>query len=169
MAPRPAAPAGNPARSPRDPWWRASGRGTRRNSSAGSSPRRCALSSAGAPALLLAHLERARAVLVFSEPTLTELATRLMRQKFDRYIDRNTRLSFLAEIQAVAEFAGITGALMGCRDRADDAFLETARMGDCELIVSGDQDLLCLHPWHGIRILTPAEALETLRSNTPDE
>jgi len=50
-----------------------------------------------------------------SEHTMAELATRLMRAKFDRYVNRDTRLGLLAEIDAVAEFAGISAAPMGCR------------------------------------------------------
>ena len=120
-----------------------------------------ALSSAGAPAKLLDQLKIARTALVFSEPTMTELATRLLRTKFDRYVDRDTRIRFLAEIDAIAEFVGISGAPMGCRDRSDDIFLETALTAECQLIISGDQDLLTLDPWRGIRILSPAAALET--------
>jgi len=123
-----------------------------------------ALSSGGAPALLLDALKRVRAVLVFSEASMTELATRLLRAKFDRYVDRDRRLQFLAELDAVGEFTTITGARMGCRDRSDDMFLETALHGDCDLIVSGDQDLLALHPWRDIRILLPADALELVCS-----
>ena len=120
-----------------------------------------ALSSAGAPAKLLDQLQIARTALVFSEPTMAELATRLLRTKFDRYVDRDTRIRFLAEIDAVAEFVGISGAPMGCRDRSDDIFLETALTADCRLIISGDQDLLTLDPWRDIRILSAAEALRT--------
>lgn len=120
------------------------------------------LASRISPARLLDHLTAARAVLVFSEATMKELATRLMRAKFDRYVDRKVRLRFLAEIDAVAEFVGISGAAMGCRDRTDDMFLETALSGECELIVSDDQDLLTLHPWRGISILSPAAALKAL-------
>ena len=98
---------------------------------------------------------------MFSEPTMAELATRLLRTKFDRYVDRDTRIRFLAEIDAVAEFVGISGAPMGCRDRSDDIFLETALTADCRLIISGDQDLLTLDPWRDIRILSAAEALRT--------
>lgn len=127
-----------------------------------------ALSSRGAPALLLDHLKRARTVLVFSEPTMTELATRLMRAKFDRYVERDTRLRFLAEIDAVAEFVGVSGTPMGCRDRSDDPFLETALAGECGLIVSGDQDLLSLHPWQGIQILSPARVLEAFCDSAPE-
>jgi len=127
-----------------------------------------ALSSGGAPALLLEDLKRERTVLVFSEPTMTELATRLMRAKFDRYVDRATRLRFLAEIDAVAEFVGVSGAPMGCRDRSDDPFLETALAGECGLIVSGDQDLLSLHPWRGVQVLSPAQVLEALCNSEPE-
>ncbi|MDA3933263.1 MAG: putative toxin-antitoxin system toxin component, PIN family [Gammaproteobacteria bacterium] len=118
------------------------------------------LTSGGAPAKLLDHLQQTRAVLVFSEPTMEELATRLLRSRFDRYVDRATRLRFLAEIDAVAEFVGISNTVIGCRDRNDDKFLETALTADCQLIVSGDQDLLLLHPWRNIHILRPAQVMQ---------
>jgi len=120
------------------------------------------LSSVGTPAKLLDELQKARTVLVFSEPTMVELASRLLLPKFDRYVDRGTSIRFLAEIDAVAEFVGITGAPMGSRDRADDPFLETALTADCQVIISGDQDLLILDPWRDIRILSPAQAPENL-------
>lgn len=120
------------------------------------------LSPDGSPALLWDHLRSNRTVLVFSEATMAELATRLMRAKFDRYVDQDIRLRFLAEIDAVAECVGVTGAPMGCRDRTDDVFLETALAGDCELLVSGDQDLLSLHPWRGVQILSPARTLDAI-------
>jgi len=42
-----------------------------------------------------------------------------------------------------------------CRDRDDDAVLATARAGECAAIVTGDQDLLILDPFQGIRVLAP--------------
>jgi len=126
-----------------------------------------ALSSEGAPAKLLDRLRQTRAILIFSEPTMAELDSRLMRDKFDPWIDRETRLRFLAEIDAVAEFVGITEAPMGCRDPSDDKFLETALTADCPPIVSGDRDLLAMHPWQGIHILSPAQAMEEISSPPP--
>ena len=120
------------------------------------------LSSKGAPARLLDALQRPSAILLFSEATMQELTSRLMRNKFDRWVDREVRARFLAELDAVAEFVGIAGAPMGCRDRDDDMFLETALMGSADLLVSGDQDLLVLHPWQGIPVLEPARAIELL-------
>lgn len=121
-----------------------------------------ALTSHGAPARFLDTLFESRSILLFSEATMEELASRLMRSKFDAYVDRSTRARFLAELDAVTEFVGITGAPMGCRDRDDDKFLETALTGAADLLATGDGDLLALHPWQGIPILRPAQAIDWL-------
>jgi len=47
-----------------------------------------------------------------------------------------------------------------CRDPRDDKFLELAVDGRADLILTGDSDLLTLHPFRGIAILTPAQYLE---------
>jgi putative PIN family toxin of toxin-antitoxin system len=52
--------------------------------------------------------------------------------------------------------------ITACRDPRDDKFLEVAVAGEADLIVSGDQDLLALHPFEAIPILSPAEFLEIL-------
>lgn len=95
-------------------------------------------------------------VVIFSNETFEELVTRLMRPKFDRYIGQATRQRFLADLAAVADWTAMTGALRACRDADDDKILETALAGRAECIVSGDQDLLMLHPFQGIAIVTPA-------------
>jgi uncharacterized protein len=121
-----------------------------------------ALSPAGSPARLFDRLCEQRAILLFSEATQSELRSRLLRPRFDRYVGRANRVRFLAEIDAVSEVVGITGGVMGCRDRDDDKILETALNGSARMIVSGDQDLLLLDPWRGIPVLDPARALDAL-------
>ena len=51
------------------------------------------------------------------------------------------------------------------RDSDDDKFLECALDGDAEYVVSGDDDLLDLHSYKEIRIITPAELLDILSSD----
>ena len=46
-----------------------------------------------------------------------------------------------------------------CRDPKDDKFLDVAINGGADLIVTGDADLLVLHPFEGIEIVTPAAYL----------
>jgi len=47
-----------------------------------------------------------------------------------------------------------------CRDPTDDAFLECARLADCDYLVAGDKDLLILQSHGRTRIVTPAEFLQ---------
>ncbi len=49
-----------------------------------------------------------------------------------------------------------------CRDPKDDKFLDLAVNGQATCLISGDADLLALHPFRGIAILTPAQFLQTL-------
>lgn len=46
-----------------------------------------------------------------------------------------------------------------CRDPKDNKFLELALSGQADLILTGDDHLLSLHPWRGIPILTPQDYL----------
>lgn len=49
-----------------------------------------------------------------------------------------------------------------CRDPSDDLVLECAVSGRADWIVTGDQDLLVLHPFRGISIVSPQEFLRRL-------
>ncbi len=50
-----------------------------------------------------------------------------------------------------------------CRDADDDHVLACALAAKADLIVTGDKDLLVLHPWRAVHILSPAAALNTLK------
>jgi putative PIN family toxin of toxin-antitoxin system len=99
-----------------------------------------------------------------SDETFAELASRLSRPKFDRYVDQPTRQRFLADLAVVAGWVAITGAVRACRDPDDDKFLETAINGEAFCIVTGDGDLVALDPFEGVRIVTPRDFVEALRS-----
>ena len=47
-----------------------------------------------------------------------------------------------------------------CRDKDDDAVLALALAAHADIVISGDDDLLCLNPFEGIPILMPAQALQ---------
>jgi len=101
-------------------------------------------------------------VLIFSNETFEELVTRLMRPKFDSYVSERTRQAFLVDLGAVAEWTAITGVVHVCRDPHDDKILETAIAGHAGWLVTGDGDLLELHPFRGLSIVTPREFLEAV-------
>ena len=56
-----------------------------------------------------------------------------------------------------SELVEITEVVNACRDPKDDKFLELAVSGRATHIISGDDDLLALHPFRGIAILTPQD------------
>lgn len=104
-------------------------------------------------------------ILLLSHPTFDELVTRLARPKFRRYLDEPSRVLFLEALSAVAEWVEIEGLPQGCRDPDDDKYLETASRGAADAVVTGDRDLLVMHPFDGIPILTPAGWLARGTSN----
>ena len=97
--------------------------------------------------------------LLASQATIDELEEVLRRPKFDKYVSEQARLEFLAALVNEAEIVPITQQIAECRDATDDKFLELAISGQASHIVSGDADLLILHPFRGVAILRPEEFL----------
>ncbi|WP_426147976.1 putative toxin-antitoxin system toxin component, PIN family [Polaromonas sp. DSR2-3-2] len=96
-----------------------------------------------------------------SSATLNELEQVLRRDKFDRYLDAQTRLSFVALVRQHAHLFGVLesdelSVQPACRDPKDNKFLALALVFEADAIISSDNDLLVLSPWRSIPILTPA-------------
>lgn len=99
-------------------------------------------------------------LLLVSEVTMEELADVLARAKFDRYVSIEDRKRFLRLLGRVAELVPIVYPVRECRDPADDKFLEVALNGRAAVILTGDDDLLALHPWRNVEILSPRDYLK---------
>lgn len=112
----------------------------------------------GTPARALDHA-LARGVLLVSEATLTELVEVLSRPKFDPYISQQDREEFIRKLGGIARVVEPVWCDAVCRDSKDDKFLHVAVCGEAEAVITGDGDLLALHPFHGIDILAPADFL----------
>lgn len=100
-------------------------------------------------------------VLVCSDETYAELADVIFRKKFDKYLSDSTRFSFLENFRKIAHWAIVDYHVFDCRDPKDDKFLSLALAANATLIVSGDEDLLILHPYQNIPILTARQFLES--------
>lgn len=97
-----------------------------------------------------------------STETLAELGQVMERKKFDRYLDRESRRAFAALIGRNAQVftvdsTSLEEAQPPCRDTRDTKFLALALAAEADALVSSDEDLLVLHPWRGIPIMTPAK------------
>jgi putative PIN family toxin of toxin-antitoxin system len=96
--------------------------------------------------------------------TLAELEQVLDREKFDRYLDRPSRQEFVALIRRNSHLFSIenidlTTIEPSCRDGKDNKFLALTLAAETDLLISSDEDLLVLSPWHQIRIVRPTEFL----------
>lgn len=110
------------------------------------------------PGEVVDYAMRQRAIIA-SAATLAELNDVLLRPRFERYLQESRRLEFLQHLEQEAELVAITHRITACRDPKDDKFLELAISGNASHIITGDNDLLALHPFRNIPIITPAAFL----------
>lgn len=112
-----------------------------------------ALIARGVCADLLEHCVREH-VVVTSQSLLDEFHDVLMRKFRQREADARDALRLFRDRFTVVDPEMLNPPV--CRDVDDDVVLGTALAGGGTAIVTGDQDLLVLDPFRGIRILTPA-------------
>ena len=101
-----------------------------------------------------------------SVETLAELSAVLDRDKFDRYLDGESRRGFVALIVRQTHLFAVQqmhveAVLPPCRDWKDDKFLALVVAAEANALVSSDEDLLMLNPWRGVPVMTAAEFLAT--------
>jgi putative PIN family toxin of toxin-antitoxin system len=117
----------------------------------------------GTPHALMEHVRNGTVTLISSPALLAELACVIDRPKFDEILLRTntSRTQTLAEVRLLAEVIDPPPlAHPVCRDKDDDAVLALALAAHADIVISGDDDLLCLNPFEGIPILMPAQALQ---------
>jgi putative PIN family toxin of toxin-antitoxin system len=86
----------------------------------------------------------------------------LFREKFDKYfVSNEERLFIINLIGTKLQFFSPTEIIEDCRDPKDNKFLELAVSANASCIITGDKDLLVLHPFRGIPILTAADFLNS--------
>jgi putative PIN family toxin of toxin-antitoxin system len=105
-----------------------------------------------------------RGEVLLSLDLLEELNEILGREKFNRYITSEEREEFLEALIERAVLVEITEKVQECRDPKDDKVLELALNGEAQYIISGDRDLLILHPFRDVLVITADEFLETIAS-----
>ena len=98
-------------------------------------------------------------VLALSAEVEAEIVAVLERPRFATAVPPPRRARILDALRGQAVWYQPTERVTDCRDAKDNKYLELALAAGAGVIVSGDADLLVLHPWRGVRILRPAEYL----------
>lgn len=119
------------------------------------------LSENGKPAQVFRYALTYGEVLL-SRDALRELNEVLGRKKFDRFITSERRKEFLETLVKLTVLVEIIESVTECRDSKDDKFLELALNGEAKYIISGDKDLLVLHPFRDINIITVEDFLRII-------
>lgn len=97
--------------------------------------------------------------IISSEMTMDELQTVLEYPKFRKQTNAEKNIQAMAEVRKMSRILPITECVNDCRDARDNKFLELAASGNASIIITGDADLLTLHPWRNVAILTPRQFL----------
>ncbi|MBE9506411.1 MAG: putative toxin-antitoxin system toxin component, PIN family [Chloroflexi bacterium] len=116
---------------------------------------------------VLTRLRDGDYTLLYADPLLDELVAKLalprIREKY--HLNDEAVETVLALILLRGEPVTPQRRITACRDPKDNIVLEVAVDGQADFIVTGDNDLLVLHPFEGIPIVGPARFLQALESN----
>lgn len=118
----------------------------------------------GSPKFLLQARREKRVDLYTSTPLLAELTDILVRPKFEKKI----AASMLTIDQLVDRYAELVQVVRPTSipriapDPDDDVVIGTALAAKADLLVTGDRLLLSVGEYQGVRIVSVAEALQTL-------
>ena len=107
-------------------------------------------------------LNQARRIghIVLSKVTADEFKGVFVRPKFDRYLPLAVRLEIIESFDSLAVYINPRHTVTDCRDPKDNKFLEVALSAKANAIITGDQDLLVLHPYRNIPIVNATTFLK---------
>ncbi len=100
-----------------------------------------------------------RTILLISPELLEEVVEVAERPKFRKYFDLIELANLLVNLKQKAELIQVSSQVNVCRDDKDNFLLSLAIDGTATHLLTGDKDLLVLHPFGEIQILTIADYL----------
>lgn len=102
--------------------------------------------------------------LIASREILSQFIKVAGRARFRKYVKERDVKDFLEAFNTTARFTSIKSRFKVVKqDPDDDIILRTAYDSGADYVVSGDEHLLALKEFRGIRIVTVSEMLELLK------
>lgn len=128
-----------------------------------------AISSGGASAEVIDLIDAALIVPIVSPALLAELSEVLGREKFRRYLDLESAMAYVVELERLGEtWDDPEDASRVARDPTDDYLIALARAAEVDTLVSGDLDLASLE-LPDLAVLSPRGLLESVATGGQDE
>lgn len=127
---------------------------------------RAVLKPSGTVGPILDLLAANRYLMLYSEEILAEIIDVFSRPRLSRRfpLEAPDAETVIDLILLRGEEVFPTHSRAVCRDPKDDKFLDVAVEGRANVIVTGDEDLLVLHPYEGIPIVGAAGFLSLLEA-----
>lgn len=105
--------------------------------------------------------------LVISKEILEDVAMVANEPKIRKYVDQDDIADFLRDLASSASIVKIRSRFKAVKeDPDDDVILRTAVDGRARLVVSGDNHLLEIGRFRGIKIVPVTEMLQTLKTHS---
>ncbi|GHU75151.1 hypothetical protein FACS189461_0860 [Spirochaetia bacterium] len=99
--------------------------------------------------------------LYITQEILEQISKVINRPKFNA--NKDGVMFFIKSIEEIAKFILVTEKIQnGSRDVDDNVILECGITGNVDYIITGDDDLLVLKEFNGIKIVAPKEYLEII-------
>jgi putative PIN family toxin of toxin-antitoxin system len=108
---------------------------------------------------------RATGTIALSEAVFGEVAAVIARPKFMPVLTADRLSEVLELLAAAALWVEPATKVEDCHHAKDNCYLELALAAGALVIVSGDEDLLVLHPWRGARVLRPSHFVAEIEAN----
>ena len=121
-----------------------------------------ALYFSGKPAQIVHLIEEGNLISVTSRSIMNELREKMIVDFQTPAFAANGTISY---IQSLSEFVSLQGKDFGLRDKTDNMILETAVVGSCNFLITGDGDLLTLQKYDSIAVVTPSQFLNQYNIN----
>jgi putative PIN family toxin of toxin-antitoxin system len=117
----------------------------------------------GNPQIIIDRIITGLDKLFISNEILNEVIDVMSRPKFKSSQEIINR--YVRRIEKLGTKIYITGNVTGIsRDKDDDSKIECGMMCNADYIITGDEDLLVLEEYNGIKIITPKEYLELIEA-----
>jgi len=95
-------------------------------------------------------------IILFSKELLSELNEVLHRPKFKKYFSNDKIEELKLLLHEHVEWIKVSERFDDCRDKKDNFLLDLSVSGDADYLVTGDNDLLILNPFHNVKIVSYA-------------
>jgi uncharacterized protein len=95
-------------------------------------------------------------IFLISQELLEEIVEVAERPKFRKYFELPELTALLVNLKQKAEWVQVKSQVTVCRDEKDNFLLSLAVDGAATHILTGDEDLLVLHPFGEVQIQTIA-------------